>query len=243
MSRLRTLGAGGLLLVAGASLLSAAIDLARIGLNQPLDPALRPALEPVPDLPGLPRVLLLGDSISIGYTREVRSLLAGRANVHRAPENCGPVVYGLERLESWLGSGPWDVIHFNFGLHDLKFLDAAGNYIEPGPSDRPLATIAEYERDLSRLVARLRATGARLIFATTTPVPAGTVGRVAGSEVAYNAAARRVMDASGVGINDLAAFAAGRPGLQRPRNVHFTAAGCEALAGQVAATIRAALAP
>ena len=234
---------GFLLLVTGTSSLSAALDLARIGLNQPLDPSLRPALEPVADRPGLPRVLLLGDSISIGYTREVRALLAGRANVHRPPENCGPVVYGLERLASWLGESKWDVIHFNFGLHDLKFLDAAGNYIEPGPRDRPLATIAEYERDLSRLVVRLRATGARLIFATTTPVPAGTVGRVAGSEAAYNAAARRVMEASAVEIDDLAALAASRPDLQRPRNVHFTAAGCEALAGQVAALIRAALPP
>ena len=46
-----------------------------------------PAFAPVTDQPGLPRVLLIGDSISIGYTMTVRQELAGKANVHRIPEN------------------------------------------------------------------------------------------------------------------------------------------------------------
>lgn len=44
----------------------------------------------VKDVPGLPRVLLIGDSVSRGYTLAARKALAGKANVHRAPENCGP---------------------------------------------------------------------------------------------------------------------------------------------------------
>ena len=39
--------------------------------------------EPIQDNPALPRVLLIGDSISIGYTLPVRELLDGRANLHR----------------------------------------------------------------------------------------------------------------------------------------------------------------
>ena len=46
-----------------------------------------PAFEPVKDDPTLPRILLIGDSISIGYTPATRKLLAGKANVHRIPEN------------------------------------------------------------------------------------------------------------------------------------------------------------
>lgn len=45
---------------------------------------------PITDTPGLPRVLLIGDSISMGYTLPVRDLLKGRANVHRIPENGTP---------------------------------------------------------------------------------------------------------------------------------------------------------
>ncbi len=58
-----------------------------------------PAFAPVEDLPGLPRVLLLGDSISIGYTLGVRARLQGRANVHRPPENCGDTARGVKSID------------------------------------------------------------------------------------------------------------------------------------------------
>lgn len=208
---------------------------------QPLDPKLQPALVEVADAPGLPRVLLIGDSISIGYTLSVRAHLAGRANVHRPAENCGSTGYGLERLDAWLGAGKWAVIHFNFGLHDLKYLDAAGNYVTPDRGQQ-LVPVAEYETKLREIVARLRRTGAKLIFATTTPVPAGTLGRVEGSEAPYNAAALRVMRETGVMVDDLHAFAAPRQSsIQLPKNVHFSPAGSEELARQVAASVGAAL--
>jgi len=149
-------------LVAAAFGAAVPVDLAKIGMNQPLDPALQPALVDVLDQAGLPRVLLIGDSISIGYTREVRTRLAGRANVHRPGENAGPMVLGRVRLDTWLGAGPWAVIHFNFGLHDLKYLDGQGNYVTPDRG-RPVATPEQYGENLRAIVARLRRSGARLI--------------------------------------------------------------------------------
>ena len=77
-----------------------------------------PALKPIQDVAGLPRVLLIGDSVSIGYTLPTRELLIGKANVHRPPTNCSSTGNGLKYLKSWLGEKKWDVIHFNFGLHD-----------------------------------------------------------------------------------------------------------------------------
>jgi len=194
------------------------------------------AFAPVVDDPALPRVLLVGDSISIGYTQPVRKLLRGVANVHRVPENGGPTSRGLQQLDGWLGPGRWDVIHFNFGLHDIK-LDAAG---------RPLTAPDEYERNLRELVRRLRATGARLVFATTTPVPArlsgGGVRRRADDVPPLNATARRVMSDLGVPVNDLHEFITPQcADLQKPGNVHFTDEGSRALAEPVAAVIRAQL--
>ena len=225
------------LLLAAMIPAGARIDRDKIGLSAALDASLAPALLPVADVAGLPRVLIIGDSISIGYTREVRQHFAGRANVHRPPDNCGPTIFGLEQLDGWLGAGKWDVIYFNFGLHDLKFLDAKGTYIVPGPTDRPLASPAEYAANLRQIVVRLKQTGARLVFATTTPVPGGTVGRVEGSELAYNAAATAVMRETGVQVDDLHAFAVAHPQLMRPKNVHFTPEGCAALGEHVATTI------
>ena len=208
-----------------------------------LSPAQVAAVADVPDVPGLPRVLLIGDSISIAYTQAVRAELKGTANVHHPDENCGPTVYGVERLDAWIGTGKWAMIYFNFGLHDLKYLDAQENYVTPDKGHQ-VASPEQYGENLRELVKRLQRTGARLIFATTTPVPAGTAGRVQGSERAFNEVARRVMQESGVAIDDLHAFALPRLAeIQLPQNVHFTPAGSDALARQVAASIRAALAP
>ncbi len=73
----------------------------------------------VKDDPSLPRILIIGDSISRGYTLPVRKALAGKVNVHRAPANCGPTATGLKKLDVWLGNGKWDLITWNFGIHDL----------------------------------------------------------------------------------------------------------------------------
>jgi len=192
-----------------------------------------PAFAPVKDDPRLPRVLLIGDSISIGYTAAVRELLAGKANVHRAPTNCGPTTKGLAELQQWLGEQPWDVIHFNWGLHDLRLIE--------GKHQVPLEA---YEKNLRELVGRLKKTNATLIWCTTTPVPPGVAPTFRKSEdvPAYNAAARRVMEENGIEIDDLYSFALPRLGeIQLPANVHFTAEGSRVLAKQVAASIAKAL--
>ena len=128
--------------------------------QQPAPP--NPALQPIQDTPGLPRVLLIGDSISIGYTLPVRELLKGKANVHRILENGGNTNRGKEKLTDWLGDGKWDVIHFNWGMHDLR--------LNEGKLAVPLA---EYEENLRTLVGQLKTTGAKLIWCSTTPVPDG----------------------------------------------------------------------
>src|SRR5262245_8631343 len=78
-----------------------------------------PTLAPIKDEPGLPRVLLIGDSISMGYTIPVRELLKGKANVHRVPENGGPTINGLKRLAQELGGGKWDVSPLSGGWSSL----------------------------------------------------------------------------------------------------------------------------
>lgn len=199
--------------------------------NQPPKPS---PFTPITDAPGLPRVLILGDSISIGYTLPARAALSGVANVHRAKENCGPTTFGVQNVEAWLGRDKWDVIHFNFGLHDLKLM--FDGYYQVSPDD--------YERNLRRIVFRLKQTGAKLIFATTTPVPEGKVSppRMPADVVLYNTRALKVMKENGIDVDDLYAFTLPRlAGWQLPANVHFTEAGSEALGNEVARVIAAAL--
>ena len=143
----------------------------------------------------------------------------------------------LQHIETWLGTGKWDVIHFNSGLHDLRYL----------PSGQRLAPRAEYEENLRKLVGRLKQTGANIIFAMTTPIPErqaerGAKMRKPGDEKIYNAIAIKVMAENGVQINDLHAYALPRlQELQIPDDLHFTDAGSAALAEQVAESIRVTL--
>ena len=182
-----------------------------------------PALEKITDVPGLPRVLLIGDSISMGYTLPVRKLLAGKANVHRIPVNGGPTTNGTANLQKWLGEGKWDVIHFNWGLHDLKLIE--GKHQVP---------IDEYEKNLRQLVAQMKATKATLIWCSTTPVPDGASIRNKEDGPKYNAVARRIMEEMQVPIDDLYEFALPQlDKIQLKENVHFSPGGSEVLAQQV----------
>ncbi len=200
----------------------------------PVKRAVDPAFAKIDDVPGLPRVLLIGDSISIGYTLDTRKLLAGKANVHRIPTNGGPTTNGTANLSKWLGDGKWDVIHFNWGLHDLKFMPDGKHQVE----------VEAYEKNLRELVKQLKTTGAKLIWCTTTPVPTADMNPPRKTEdvLTYNAAAKKVMDENGVAIDDLNAWAAKDIAkIQRPANVHFTPEGSAYLAQQVARSIEAAL--
>jgi lysophospholipase L1-like esterase len=193
-----------------------------------------PAFAEIKDDPSLPRVLLIGDSISIGYTLPTRALLQGKANVHRIPVNGGPTTDGLANLDAWLGTGKWQVIHFNWGLHDLKFMGDGLHQI----------AIDQYESNLRQLVGWLKRTGAVLIWASTTPVPDAKTdpARQNSDVIAYNVIAARVMQENGVPINDLYAVVFPRLSeIQRPANVHYTDPGYEILAERVAGSIRAAL--
>ena len=277
------------------------------------------------EVAGLPRVLLLGDSISVGYTLQTRQNLAGKANVHRPYANCQSSRNAITqktgahhdggrwdsrnatRLDSWLAAKPsWDVIHFNFGLHDLKRMHDDGrdlayetdakralNLTQEGRSLEATNTdgsdggdvlkeivkysaspqtalahssasahsqtsstaqskmlagatrnvpLEEYTKNLDRIVTRLKETGAKLIWRTTTPIVPGSLGRVVGDEVLYNEAAALVMIRHGVPTNDqYMRLVSKQKEYMLPADVHFTYPGYTALAKGVADAVAAAL--
>ena len=186
----------------------------------------------------LPRVLLIGDSISQGYTGATRKKLAGKAEVHRVPANCGSTVRSLKSIDDWLGDERWDVIHFNWGIHDVIVLDVTKNPVTKKPVQ--LATpIDEYEKNLVKLVRRLKRTGATLIWCSTTPAGDGLIKHHRNEDVvAYNAVAKKIMDAEKIAVDDLHAFALPKlREIQSPDGCHFTREGSAVLADQVTASI------
>ncbi|MEC8336847.1 MAG: ThuA domain-containing protein [Planctomycetota bacterium] len=195
-----------------------------------------------PTEPTQPRVLLLGDSISMGYHPAVVAGLDGEAVVIRPEENCEGTTKGASQIENWLTleGGNFDVVHFNFGLHDIKRVGADGQGSDD-PRDPSQADPATYARQLRSIVEAIRASGATPIFATTTPVPAGKVRphRERTDVDRYNQIARQIMAEHEIAVNDLNRFAASKlNAIQRPVNVHFTPEGSQTLGEQVTRSIR-----
>ena len=185
------------------------------------------------DDPKLPRVLIIGDSISIGYTPRVRKLLDGKANVHRPKTNCRWSAFGNEHVLQWIGEEKWDLIHFNFGLWDWY-----------GWKQNKKATAQSYAKSLEGIVQKLKSSGAKLVFAVTTPPcigPEKQVQFIVEDERAeeFNRAALAVMKKYGVAINDLySTIGKDRAKYQLGENdVHYNDAGRDLLAAQVSKVI------
>lgn len=188
----------------------------------------------VKDDPALPRVLIIGDSISRAYTSAARAALTGKANVHRAPANCGPTSRFLqnENGELWLmqnSSNKWDAVVVNFGIHDGK-----------SPSG--------YEERLRKIITRLKHTGAKEIFWVRT-TPWGKDATVFEPDAAGDASqitnpiSDRVAQEEGLKVIDAHAimFPLIATDLNRKDFTHWTPAAYESLGKAVAAAVEARL--
>ena len=79
----------------------------------------------------LPKVLIIGDSVAGGYFPYVEKQLAGKAKLFKPmvidekgdTTSCEGTTMGVKQINEWIGDTDWDVIHFNFGLHDIKHID------------------------------------------------------------------------------------------------------------------------
>ena len=189
----------------------------------------------------LPNVLIVGDSISIGYTPFVRKALKGKANVIHNKGNAQGTTFGLANIKSWIATNKFSVIHFNFGLHDLNHVKEAGTSKNSDSFDDPQqADLATYSKNLAAIVKILKATGIPLVYATTTPYPAGVKpARLPADCDRYNEAAIKIMKDNNIPVNDLHGLVKNDlKTLQIPKNVHFRKSGSEKMGKAVAVEIQ-----
>lgn len=188
-----------------------------------------------------PRVLLIGDSIRIGYCETVKAELADVAVVVYPAENCRFTQNVLTNLRTWRGlCEPQSVkaVLFNCGHWDAAHWEG---------EEHPLNEIPQYAFNIGRIYDRLRAAypQAQVVFATSTPMnPNGSQGvnpRTTQEMSCYNAAARQVMEEKGGQVLDLFAVAAPWGPEAYQDYAHFTEEYFAKLGHQVAEHIRALL--
>lgn len=186
-------------------------------------------------------LLLIGDSIRMGYDKAVEKTLEGKANVYYPVENCRFAAYVLRYLHEYktlLKGEMVDVIHWNAGLWDcLRLFE-----------EEPHTPIEVYAYYIDRICVRIKKVfpEAKVIFATSTSVLSEKMDknfkRYNEEIEAYNQAAVEVVKKHGFAINDLYAVSTSLPEDAHSDPVHYyTAAGTKAFADQVLSYIVPAL--
>lgn len=108
-------------------------------------------------------VILIGDSIRLGYQRYVQELLGGNVKVYGPAENCRYSKFALWGMFSWMGEFGYpkvDVAHFNAGIWDLHRCTADGEIF---------TSIDEYANTVRRLGIQMQSYTNNVIFANTIP--------------------------------------------------------------------------
>lgn len=152
-----------------------------------------------------PKVLIIGDSISIEYTHYVKEYFNGEARIMHNPGNAQHTGVGLDKLKDWLDDKEWDIIIFNWGLWDLYHREQYRNEKknQPIPSRKITCTLDEYTSNLDSIAGILKMTQAKLMFVTTTYVPENAVGRFTTDVIKYNEAAKKIMKKHSIIVIDI----------------------------------------
>lgn len=175
----------------------------------------------------LPNLLIIGDSISMGYTSYVQKDLKLFYNVERAThadgtdENAQGTTYTIANLDRWLSqAGKVDVITWNNGLWNAR--DPSLDAQAPGNA----TDLTTYQNDLTNIGRKLLATGARVIFFTTTDIPSSGSTFIPGRDIDENTIAYNVLVPMGIEVYDLHALAISNAKLHLSTDpIHFNTQG------------------
>ncbi len=193
-------------------------------------------------------VILLGDSIRVGYQPYVTKQLEGWADVWGPEDNCRHSRYMLENLEGWIADRPADIIHVNCGLHDMALDHAEGEDLSKMPAAGNLVPFDEYKKNVRNILEILKdKTSATIIWRTTTPsllerqLACGKNRKRTPEDVdKYNAAANEIARDMGFAIHDLyqQVIELGAEDIMTNDGIHYTDEGYEKLAEKVSQKIR-----
>ncbi len=184
--------------------------------------------------PRQPNVLIIGDSISIGYTPFVEKQFSRQATVVHNQGNAQHTGTGLEKVDEWLGAEQWDIVQFNWGLWDLCYRhpDSKVYGNRDKINGKITHTVDEYAANLDSIISLLqKKTNAKLIFVTTTYVPENEAGRYTADVIRYNDAAKTVLKKYEIPVNDIyqQSISIHKKFGKGSDDVHYTTEGYQAL--------------
>jgi len=171
----------------------------------------------------------IGDSVSIGYKDKLSFDAGYEYNVLRPNDNCRNSYYTLQNIDLWLSQlpKPPTLIVWNNGIWNTV-VGYAGD-----PIQDQMTSVYDYTVQIQAIATKLKATGARVIFLTTTHIDLNTSVFTAGYEVQLNQAAQRVLPNMGIEVLDLNAFSLSLE-VDKVDAVHYNTDGYNKLADFIA---------
>jgi lysophospholipase L1-like esterase len=178
------------------------------------------------------KVLIIGDSISEGYTG---ALLLQKASVvhNQNPSgdflatNARASVFGIDMIDVWLDLA--------MEQHEIKYVTLNHGLWDISSDVFPRTSLVDYQANLEYEVGRIRARGLPVMFITSTYAPVNSARHP--HVESYNAAAKEVMEALDVPVCDIYEYSKSIKHLQLNQasqaDVHFTDEGSALLAEQV----------
>jgi lysophospholipase L1-like esterase len=186
------------------------------------------------------RVLLIGDSISKCYSNYVCNYLPKSITVFHNKTNANDTNSGLRRIKLWTGYNKWDLIYFNFGLHDIIRQGKDKSNCSTFNCKPNQTSIKKYSDNLKSLLNTLKKSSSKVIFATTTPFLPDVKDKfwIPEDVPLYNSIALKVMYDNKIKVDDLYSLVLNDlPKFQIKNDVHFKPDGCQLLARKVAETV------
>ena len=187
------------------------------------------------------KILILGDSIRMGYDKYVKIAFEDVAQVHYPVNNCRFSSHLLRHLQEWVEEGfgdETDLVYWNAGLWDTLLL----------ADGLPHIPLDVYEANVNRICRQLQmfAPKAKIIFATSTPVQeelfTGKFKRLNKDVEQYNLAAARIVENYGGQVDDLYTLAKNAPQSYHSDQTHYyTKEGKKLFTEHVVATMENAL--
>lgn len=167
------------------------------------------------------KVILIGDSIRMGYAKYVKEALEGSAEVYHSVDSARFSTYLFRFLPDWKRNEGWgddiDLVHWNVGLWDVLEIDGEG----------VLNDAETYKKNIGRLYRKIKSLfpNAKQVFATSTSVIEegykGSYKRHNCYIEQYNEIAKKVLAECGVPVHDLYELTKNMPAEYRSDMTHF----------------------
>jgi acyl-CoA thioesterase-1 len=192
----------------------------------------------------LKNILIIGDSVSKCYSSYICEYMPKDYAVFHNKNNALDSSSGRRRLDLWIDKRHWDLVYFNFGLHDIIHDRAIDKSCKDVSCKLQRTSVESYKANLKSILFSVKQYSSNVVYALTTPfLPDVKDSFWVSSDVPlYNAIAIEIMEGQGVPIDDLySVVISNLQKIQVKQDVHFTPEGCKTLASRVAQTISGVL--